>query len=164
MQIDDPKNQFTFECPATGDNERLALCLFKRAKKWQGRSLGVAICECAMDAGKCAAARVMAPFRNLDEKALVDSSGGRVSKLPRDVIESVMRSSPTPTMLGKYPMLKGEEIERLNHTEFGDAAAPKAKRKRAASVVSEATPTPHAGEIVGANMAAALNDAIGVAA
>lgn len=127
MDIADKDNKCSFECPVTGVDERVSLCVFKRNRAYRGFGAGENTCSCAIESGKCVIAKLMQTRKDQELEKFTSSVEKKI-RVPEWLASAVACIVVLETTIGKYPSISEGNKERLrNVTLAGDVQKGKIK-------------------------------------
>lgn len=185
VNLDDPRNQFSFVCPIFEVTTRISQCFKLREKFWRGERPEVRKgCQVCMRAGKCPAAAIVEKVRGHGRSWQDDYAADEpvVGKLRKDVLQRIHRpmviesyyrefqgvsdaeklkietsSERIGKMIGAAPLPSDDGPVSRN---FSDSPTPRKPRKAAPKAVNNNTESNAVGDAAASgNLAAAINAA-----
>ena len=112
INLDDPRNQFSFVCPIFEVTTKISQCFKLREKFWRGEKLEVRKgCQVCMRAGKCPAAAIVDKVRTNGRSWQDDYASDEqvVGKLRKDVLQRIHRPMVVESYYREFPGVSDAE-------------------------------------------------------
>ena len=116
VNLDDPRNQFQFQCPVFEVTTKISMCFKLREMFWRGEKPEVRKgCQVCMRAGKCPAAAIVAKKYPSGRSWQDDYSSDApvVGKIRRDILERIHRPSIIEAYYREFPGVSDAERLKL---------------------------------------------------